>query len=116
MDGEPADKSESLPADFPLFSLESFLASTKRRTAHDRYRLIALVLAHFLQDHKLTTRTILAPHEAIANSFAIRVADLTQEGIGFYRIAEQKWLGAIDRGTSPTDTTILVKVLRKVRA
>lgn len=114
MAGETADNLESLPADFPLFALEPFLVSTKGQTAHDRYRLIALVLVHFLQDHKLTTRIILPPNEAMANCSVIRVADLTQEGLRFYCSVEQKWLCAIDGGNSPTDTTLLVKALRTV--
>ena len=116
MSAEPTDTRKPLPAEFPLFTLGVFLASTKHRTARDRYRLIALVLVHFLQDHDLTTRTIVAPEEAITDGFTIRAADLTQEGMNFYGVAEQKWLAAIDRGKSPTDTTILVKELRKLRA
>ena len=115
MPADATENSRSLAPDFPVFALRAFLASTKRRDVHDRYRLIALILVHFLQDHGLTTRTILRPQDSLPDDFAIRVRDLTDEGLAFYRDAEQKWLRRIDRGTSPTDTTPLVKALRNIQ-
>jgi hypothetical protein len=99
-----------------VFSLAPFLASTKRRAAHNRYRLIALVLVHFLQDHGLTTRTVLPPVDTLTDNFVLRAGDLTEEGFRFLRQAEPKWLRSVDSGTSPTDTTVLASELKKLRS
>ena len=109
------DRLRSLGPDFPVFSLQPLIASTKRRASHERSRLIALILVHFLQDHELTTRTILPPNNTISDDFVLRVGDFTDEGLALYCSAEQQWLRRIDHGMSPTDTTLLVKALRTER-
>lgn len=99
---------------FPLFSLAPLLASTKRRSAHDQYRTIARSLADFLQSDNLTTRSIRCLGSDVPDDFLICVGDLTDVGLLLYRDGEQKWLRAIDRGTPPTDTSILTKTLAKI--
>ena len=51
----------------------------------------------------------------VPEDIAIRKSDLTEEGFEFYKRVEQKWLGAIDRGKSPSDTSILEKELAMMR-
>jgi hypothetical protein len=100
---------------FSLFSLKPFLAYYSRQSDQDRCRLIALVLVHFLQDHGLTTRTILPADDAISAEFVIRVGDLTDSGLALHCTATDRWLRATDHGTSPTDTTILVDALASLQ-
>jgi hypothetical protein len=104
----------NLGDEFPLFSLAPFLASTKRRSAHEQYRVIARALADFLQCNNLTTRLICSADSDVPDDFVVCVGDLTDDGLRLYRDGEQKWLRAIDRGTAPTDTSILTKTLAKI--
>ena len=114
----PNDRIQELRSqgsEFAIFSLKPFLAYYSRQSDQDRSRLIALMLVHFLQDHGLTTRTILAADAAIGADFVIRVGDLTDLGLALHCTATDRWLRATDHGTSPTDTTILVDALASLQ-
>lgn len=101
--------------DMLITSLEYLLSCSKKRD----YRTMVLstyrTLARFLQDSKLTTRTLVAPDEEIPHDLKIWQSDLTQEEVELYRDAVQRWLFALDRGTDPTDTRILEQGLADLR-
>ena len=109
-------KLRALGDGFPLFSLASFLSSTKRRSAHDQYRTIARSLANFLECNNLATRSIRSFDSDVPDDFVICVGDLTDDGLLLCRDGEQKWLRAIDSGAAPTDTSILNDMLSKIVA
>lgn len=105
-----------MDGDFEVIGIDIFWNATKRL---DHRRLVLAVfdtLVRFLQDNGLVTRRLLADGEEISSSFVIRRSDLTDEGFRFYQKAEQKWLSAIDRGTAPSDVSILQKALHQCRA
>jgi hypothetical protein len=99
-----------------LFSLRPLLACTKSRQLHANYRTMAAALARFLQDNELTTQTLLEHGTTPSDDFAIRAGDLTDEGLGLYRDAEQAWLKSLGKSQCWDDTTLLQTFLERIRS
>jgi len=74
------------------------------------------VLHEFLRTNGLLRHTLATSRETVDNEdFAIRSDHLTDEGLAVMRAGYDRWCKALDRGTSPSKTTILEKALEKVR-
>jgi hypothetical protein len=70
---------------------------------------------YFLQDNGLTRRTILKPGEQPSASTQIWASDLTDEGNRLMEAAHMKWISSLDIEERPTDISILVKALGRIR-
>lgn len=79
---------------------------------HSRHR----ALLDFLQQHGLTTRTVLQTGAPITDESRLLRSDLTAEGFEVYRRTEQRWLRSIDRTKRYTDMRLFTKELAKIRA
>lgn len=77
----------------------------------DRFR----VLAEFLDSNGLSAAPLLPEGRLPDRAFAVRSSDLTPEGLAVMRAGYDRWLKALDRGTSPSDSRILQRALAKVR-
>lgn len=101
--------------DEPVTNIRTFFLSDS--TAAEKERTVAWFVAFvkFLQDNNLTKRTLLKPRQKPDESFEIWESDLTEEGVAVVDAAFERWLGALDRGTAPSDVTILEKSLAKIR-
>lgn len=106
---------QPIPDDFKILNLKALQSRYKDEAMKKSIALMVRVFMSILDEHQLTTRTVLDPRDPLPEDFVLRRRDLTDEGLDFYRAAEQKWLSAFDRGTPATDTAILIKVLRKLR-
>jgi hypothetical protein len=73
-------------------------------------------VASFLQDNALTNRTLVTCREDIEDDFAIRTSDLTDIGVEVMKAAYEQWLGRIDAGVAPEDTSVLAKALTKLKS
>ncbi len=74
------------------------------------------IIADFLQDNGLVTRTLLRPGEDPGNEFEIHTSDLTAEGLEVMHKGYEEWIGrVVDRRKDYTDVRILVDTLREVR-
>ena len=73
-------------------------------------------LAKFLQDNDLTLRKLVKSKSDIGHEFEISSDDLTDEGMQVLRLGLDKWGEKVDNGASPKDTSILAKVLDKIRS
>jgi hypothetical protein len=82
----------------------------------DQTRLLYGTLIRFLQDNGLTTREILPPGAPVSDQVAIRMGDLNSDGWALIQAGYSKWLDRIDHGGDPTDTKILERALKKIRA
>ena len=100
---------------FPFYNVGSMLSASKRTSYREHIIRMFDSYIRFLQGNGLTTRQILAEGELPTADTKIVRSDLTGEGIAFIKRAEQKWLGAVDRGTPPENTTILERELKKLR-
>jgi hypothetical protein len=83
---------------------------------HDRVRRRFKTLIAFLQNHGLASHIILEEGAPITSELEVRVSDLTPEGHQFMKSCYDRWVGAIDRGKSPEDATILTRSLDKLRS
>jgi hypothetical protein len=66
----------------------------------------------FLQDNGLTEKVLASSEHDITDEFSIEAADLTERGLEVMRKAYDKWVGKIDKGMDPKDTSLLVKALK----
>jgi hypothetical protein len=74
------------------------------------------IIADFLQENGLVTRTLLRPGEEPGNEFEIHTSDLTDEGLEVMHKGYDEWCGrVVDRRKDLTDLRILVEALREVR-
>lgn len=101
--------------DFVLIDVPGMLNFSKRRSHREQTLATYTTLCQFLQKNALVTRNIIESNQQVSDGLQVRRKDLNDEGYVFFCEAEQKWLKAIDRGGSPTDTTILEAALRKIR-
>lgn len=68
----------------------------------------------FLQENHLTVGTLAASRNEIGDDFSLSSSDLTEHGLELMRRTYDKWLGKVDKGMSPADTSIFEKELRKL--
>ena len=92
------------------------LGQSKRKSHQELIVRMFTTYIGFLQEHGLTTRIILEGGALPDAKTRIMSSDLTEEGLTFVKKAEQKWFGAVDRGASPDDTSILAKELARLRS
>lgn len=74
----------------------------------ERFRAIA----GFLGTNGLLARDL----PEVGDAFLLHSDDLTDEGLALMKIAYDKWLHRIDRGSAPSDIAPLQKVLSKLRS
>ncbi len=67
----------------------------------------------FLQDNGFTTRTILAPDEKANDESEIRVSDLTDEGLEFFRYGIISWRKKCDRAKDKDKAISDFKFIKK---
>ena len=65
----------------------------------------------FLQGHGLTKRMLASSPAEISDEFSIEASDLTETGLEVMRKAYEKWVVKVDKGMSPSDTSVLAKAL-----
>jgi hypothetical protein len=65
----------------------------------------------FLQSHGLTKRMLASSPQDISNEFSIEASDLTDRGMEVMRKAYDKWVRKVDKGMTPSDTSLLEKAL-----
>jgi hypothetical protein len=61
------------------------------------YRQRYTILIHWLQDHRLTTRTLLNTGEPATDDTEFKVSDLTDKGYEVIKKAYSKWQQKIDK-------------------
>lgn len=61
------------------------------------YRNICRTLIDFMQENGLLNRTILEPGAFVADDTAIRVGDLTEDGMRFMKTGYVKWGEKVDK-------------------
>ena len=84
--------------------------------ARKRYLETIYQFVKFLQDNKLTTRTILKRGQKGVMYLNLFSSDVTHEGYKFFRRAYDKWSEAIEQGKlGPDQTDFLAAVLAKPR-
>lgn len=69
----------------------------------------------YLQNNKLTVRTILIDNEPATDDTCIRVSDLTEEGFELMKKAYDKWLEEVDKGKKVDNYKLLDKALASIR-
>lgn len=95
------------------FVIEKLAWYLDKDLRHDpKVKLKTLTL--FLQKNKLTTRQLLSESEDISVHFEITKDDVTELGLSFLKSGYQKWVKAVDRGSDPTNETILVREFKKM--
>jgi hypothetical protein len=74
-------------------------------------------LAGFLQVNGLTTRQLLDPAAELDDSFEIKVADVTADGLEVIKAGLNRWIAStVDKHRDPNDTAVLDKALEKIRS
>lgn len=74
------------------------------------------ILVQFLNDHNLTTEKISFDRGGLSPDFCIRVKDLTEEGLEFFKNGVQKWTKTTSKNTTkPLTANLLEKELRRMR-
>jgi hypothetical protein len=105
----------NLPKTFVIIGVGSLVRSLPG--ARPKIVKMMDVLASFLQEHGLTTRTLLARDQAVDDSFEIKFGDLTDEGFEVIKLGLDRWIGStVDKGKDPANTKILENALNKVRS
>jgi hypothetical protein len=99
-----------------LFDLGFLWSASKNNTYRNSLLQMTNALVNFLNTKELTTVVLTAPDEKSAQDFTIRLSDLTAEGLEVYKVAERRWMPALDRGSKPSDVTILERALNNLRA
>jgi hypothetical protein len=102
--------------DKEIAGTDIFWRASKSQAYRALIREVFKTLVAFLQRNRLVTRELLPDGGEVDENFIIRRSDLTDEGWDFYRRVEQRWFNAIDRGVAPSNTNILEKTLREMRA
>lgn len=102
--------------DTEIIGTDIFWSASKSKSYRAGIKQTFETLVGFLQSNDLVTRTLLPEGAEIDGTFVIRRSDLTDEGYELYQRVEQRWFNAIDKGVAPTDTAILEKALKKLRA
>ncbi len=102
--------------DIELIGADIFWSASKRPDFRARVQAVFKTLVVFMQANGLVTRELLAQDNEVDETFVVRRSDLTDEGFEFYKQVEQKWLGAIDRGVAPSNTSVLERTLRAIRS
>jgi len=74
-----------------------------------------LAISLFLRDNGLLARRLAERPEEIDDDYCIRSSDLTSEGLSVLRAGYDRWLGRIDRGGDPGNTSSLARELNKIR-
>jgi hypothetical protein len=98
-----------------LIGADIFFAASKNRSYRESVKTMFATLATFLEENGLTTRQLLPPGRDIDQSFVLRRADLTEEGVDFYHRLEKPWLAGIDRGGPASSTRVMKRVLDGIR-
>lgn len=81
----------------------------------ERGRQITVALTHFLQDHHLLNRQILAKGEEPPKDFRIMESDLNERGVRFFRdLAVHRFLSANDDIRKPLSIRSLERSLKKL--
>jgi hypothetical protein len=88
--------------------------TVEKRMTLDEARPEFWFLVKFLQDNGLVRRELARSIEDITEEFALYSGDLTDDGLKLLRTAYSKWLRKIDKGMSPSDTTLLERELSKM--
>jgi hypothetical protein len=73
-------------------------------------------LFDFLKTNSLVRPGVRLPAQDIPPDFELRTDHLTEEGIALIKTAYDRWMTAIDRGSDPTDVSILERALKKMRS
>jgi len=102
--------------DEEIAGTDIFWSASKSKSYRTGIKQTFATLTGFLQSNGLVTRTLLPEGAEIDGTFVIRRSDLTAEGYEFYRRVEKRWFDALDKGVAPTDTAMLEKMLKKLRA
>lgn len=63
----------------------------------DQFRRFFRNYVTFLQDNQFTTRDIIKENELVTDEHGIRLGDLTEEGLAFYKFGIMKWISKYDR-------------------
>lgn len=63
----------------------------------DQFRRFFRNYVTFLQENNLTTREIIKENEKITDEHCIKLGDLTEEGLEFYKFGIMKWISKYDR-------------------
>jgi hypothetical protein len=84
------------------------------------YRLRYELLFKFLQEHQLTTRTLLKEGETVNDESEFRVSDLTETGFKVIKKALPKWEAKIDKAKdkfkATNDLSLFEKALEELKS
>ena len=87
----------------------------KNKVYRDRVITRFATFISFLQQHGLTSHQLLDAGELPTTATRIMRSDLTDEGWTLVTEGYDKWLKAMNNGLDPTDTSLLVSSLGKIR-
>jgi hypothetical protein len=78
-------------------------------------RAVFSTLCQFINDHGLSHEPLRVASDQDWDGFEVRYSQLTNLGQLVMKSGLSRWLGAIDRGTPPAKSKILLRTLEKVR-
>jgi len=100
-------------AQLPLFDVAATLTASKRTSYREATFLTAEATANVLTDERLSHVDLRARFAEDRDRFAVRVGDLTAEGVEFGRVNYQRWLANASRWTTERSLPKLEAALRK---
>jgi len=106
---------DTISKDFILINLPGVLRCSKSRSYRESTLALYTSLCCFLQENQLVTTDLVTTEKQISDTLQVRRDQFTDVGFELFYDGVQKWLRSVDRGTSPTDTTILERELKKLR-
>ncbi len=109
------DNSSGLDKDFVIEKVGWLTQRPGLEDDRDFLLLRFYTLAKFFQDEGLLTRTIASTLDQVSDDDEIRVGDLTEAGWVLMQEGYPKWAKRVDRTQNATDTSVLVKALKKIR-
>lgn len=101
--------------DFLIDDMTAHYFASKNRDYRQRVIDRFEAFIRFLQENRLTSRTIHDFSTELPTNTKIMRSDLTEEGCAVVLRAYDKWLKAMNTKRPPTDVTILQNALRTIR-
>jgi len=100
-------------ANLPLFDVPYMLTASKERAYRDHMIMIAQATASVFTAERLALTDLNARFRESAESFVVRIGELTPEGLDFARRGYQRWLENQDRWTTSRTLEKLEQSLRR---
>ena len=97
-----------------LIDVGYMIRASKRVDHKERVLKHSTTFIKFLENNSLTKQKLIGNTEYLDDDFKLFESHLTDVGISFFDKTYFKWVGKIDKGAAPTDTTFLERELAKL--